>query len=97
MPIWENPDCDTWCPGKHGIPGEDHSHSLTIDWHIVVAATDDWLQVGLHREEGASDPQVFLTVNDLDEGRQDMTIAEAERLIRALRKAVKTAKKGRRK
>ncbi|UOX85315.1 hypothetical protein MUY14_26360 [Amycolatopsis sp. FBCC-B4732] len=93
LATWDKPDCDWWCPGGHGIPGEDHFHSMYVDWHIVVAASGDWLQVGVHREEGEAHPHIFLHTNDSLDGAQDLTIREARRLIRALRKGVKIAKK----
>lgn len=100
MPIWSNPDCDSWCPGGHGIPGEDHSHSMYVRWDLLVGPQRDWLQVGIHRNEGEPTPRLFLHRNDActaDDGFElDLTLSEAAELIRELRTALKTARKGKR-
>jgi hypothetical protein len=100
LPIWNNPDCDDWCPGGHGIPGEDHSHSTYVRWELTVGPQADWLQVGLHREEGQPEALLFVHRNDSckdDNGfALDLTLSEAEELIRELKTALETAQKGKR-
>lgn len=89
---WNPSSCPNWCAGGHDIPGADHSHWQTIQADMD-ASNGHWIAVSLQEHEHAAGPVVALDIDDRADC-PEMTIHEARVLIRALRRAVRMAKKG---
>lgn len=88
---WNPPRCPRWCAGGHDVPGAEHSHWQTIA-HDIDTSNGHWFCVSLQQAERATEPVVALDIDDTA-GGPEMTVAEAKALIKALRAAVRKARK----